>query len=139
MDYMQEFRKIMGETSDLALATAVDGTPNVRIVNFLWDETDKKLYFSTFQGMAKIEEIAKNNKVSFITIPVGNRSFVRVTEAVAVKSVKPIEDMRDAFVTKYPFFAQMFDTGLDKFVLYEIQFAKALVNLGFGEYGDVTL
>ncbi len=139
MDFMQEFTKIMSETSDLALATTTGDKPNVRIVNFIWDKDAKMLYFSTFQETPKIEEIAKNGNVSFITIPVGNRAFVRVTEATAMKSLKSIEDMQGIFVEKYPSFAQMFAMGLNMFVLYEIHFAKAYVNIDFGNFGEITL
>lgn len=140
MDYRQEFSKLMAETSDLALATVSGDAPNVRIINFIWDEADKVLYFSTFLGTPKIAELAKNGKVSFITVPPQNsRAFVRATEATALPSAKPMAEMRETFVHKYPFFAQMFDMGIDQFRLYEVRFDKAVVNLGFGDFGEVTV
>jgi general stress protein 26 len=139
MDYRQDFTRIMSETSDIALATVkADGTTNVRIINYLWDEDAKTVYFSTFKGTAKIEEIAANGKVSFITIPVGNRAFVRA-DATARPSTKSVDEMKEAFIAKYPFFAQMFAMGTDKFVLYELAFDNAHVNLEFGKFGEVTV
>ncbi|MEG0494610.1 MAG: pyridoxamine 5'-phosphate oxidase family protein, partial [Clostridia bacterium] len=48
MDYRKEFERMMRSQTAIALATSVDGFPNVRIVNFYYDTNQKTLYFSTF-------------------------------------------------------------------------------------------
>ena len=52
MNYLKEFEKIMLEQNEIALATAVGNIPNVRIVNFYFDERKKSiLYFSSFSSI----------------------------------------------------------------------------------------
>lgn len=48
MDYRKEFDRMMQSQAEIALATSVDGQPNVRIVNFYYDAAQKTLYFASF-------------------------------------------------------------------------------------------
>ncbi len=139
MDFMQDFERIMTNTAEMALATVNGDKPDVRVVDFYFCNDCKHVFISTFKGTGKIDHIAKNNNVSFTTIPVNTAEFVRVRNATAKESEKTVADLKDCFVGKYPMFEQMYAMGLDKFVIYEIEFKDAYVNRTFGEYGDVTL
>ena len=55
--------------TELALATCTDDQPNVRIVNFYFDEAAKAVLFSTFADNEKVKEFERNNSVAFTTIP----------------------------------------------------------------------
>ena len=48
MNMSNEFLRLMAAHQDLALATSVDNTPHVRIVNFVYAEEKKIVYFATF-------------------------------------------------------------------------------------------
>ena len=50
MNAKTEFLKIMAEQTTIALATSVNDIPNVRIVNFYFEPTENKIYFSSFKG-----------------------------------------------------------------------------------------
>lgn len=69
MNMSNEFLRLMAAHQDLALATSVDNTPHVCIVNFVYAEEKKLVYFATFPGNAKVGEIDANHTVSFTTIP----------------------------------------------------------------------
>ncbi len=139
MEFMQAFQEIMTNTREIALATSVDHSPNVRIVDYYWCNQCNVVYFCTMKQTAKVAELEKNSKVSFITVPVNTMAFVRVSDAVAKISSKSMEDMKDTFVGKYPQFEGMFAMGLDKFELYEITFTTANVSRNFGDFGQITL
>lgn len=59
MDYRKEFERMMQTQTAMALATAADGAPNVRIVNFYYDAETKALYFSTFSDNQKVAGLRK--------------------------------------------------------------------------------
>jgi uncharacterized pyridoxamine 5'-phosphate oxidase family protein len=139
MDILSEFNRIMKTTAYGSLATSTDGQPNVRIINFVWNEAEKVMYFCTFHGTSKIADIEKNGKVAFTTIPaIGLEEHVRVSRAVAKKSAKSVADVKGVLVEKYPHFEQMFAAGLEKFAIYEVRFEKADVVLGFGQHDVIN-
>jgi uncharacterized pyridoxamine 5'-phosphate oxidase family protein len=70
MDFAKEFDRIMAEQTEIALATCIDRSPNVRIVNFCFKNDSKGiLYFSTFADNQKVSEFVKDASVAFTTIP----------------------------------------------------------------------
>lgn len=87
MDYMKEFMRIMESQSTIALATAVENVPNVRIVNFCYDNQNKGiLYFSSFKNNCKVKKFTKNSQVAFTTIPIGTNEHVKTNKAIVQKS-----------------------------------------------------
>ena len=63
MDTIKEFKRIMDTQTEIALATiGIDGTPNVRIVNYYFNPTNNVLYFATFKDNEKVHEIIRNAK-----------------------------------------------------------------------------
>ena len=98
MDFSALYKEIITTASDMALASAVDNVPNVRIVNFICDETKNGvLYIATFSDNPKIAEFNQNDKVAFTTISVGNEQHVRVKGATVKKSSFSIDDIKSQF------------------------------------------
>jgi uncharacterized pyridoxamine 5'-phosphate oxidase family protein len=141
MDFLAEFGRIMKTSQDIAFATAVGEQPNVRRLGFIWNDTEKKLYFSTFKDTPKTVELGKNGKIAFFTIPKDNtEAHVRVNDAIAKLSAKTLAETKADFVSKYPMLEEAYSTmGFDPFVLYEIQIEKAEVFIGLGNSRTITL
>lgn len=131
---------MMTEQNKIALATCVNGTPNVRIVNFFYD-TQKKgiLYFSTFRNNPKVKEFQQNQNVAFTTVPTGSNEHVRVTKGTVQKSDLSIFDLKDDFIQKIPDYEMTIQQVGKKLDLYEIHFKKASVTIDFNQFGRVTL
>ncbi len=138
MDFIPAFKKIMAEQNELALATSVDNTPNVRILNFYYNPDKKGIaYFSTFRGNAKEDEFTKNNKVAFTTIPSSGNEHVRVHEAEVRKSEFNIYDLKEVFIKKVPDYETIIEQAGSQLVMYEIRFKTALVTLDVEKNGTV--
>ncbi|MCP4138629.1 MAG: pyridoxamine 5'-phosphate oxidase family protein [bacterium] len=139
MDFLQEFNRIMTDQGEIALATSVNDTPNVRIVNFYYN-TQKKgiLYFSTFRNNPKTKEFSQNNRVAFTTVPIGNNEQVRVNTATVQKSVFTIYDFKDAFSKKIPDYEMTIEQVGKQLDLYEIHFENASVTLDMTQSGTVA-
>lgn len=140
MDFMKEFNRIMNEQLEVALATSVDNIPNVRIVNFYYDEKNKGiLYFSTFKENNKILEFERNNQTSFTTIPQNKTEHVRVRNSVVKKSSLSIFDLKDEFSTKIPGYESTINDVGDYLELYELHFDKATVTLDYNNCDTISL
>ncbi len=137
MEAREVLENVMNNDGLIALATAVEGIPSVRMVSFLWD--DNKVYFTSFKGSPKNEQIDTNSKVSFTTIGNATGQCVRVTDAECKLAEVSITDVRDKFVAKTPQFEKAFDMAIDKMELYQIDFKKAKVTLGFRRIEEIEL
>ena len=93
----------MAEQTEMALATSVKDIPNVRIVNFYYDEETNKFFFISFKNSQKIQELAINNRIALTTVPKGDGRYVRIQGRVK-ESQLSIEDIRSVFVQKYPYY-----------------------------------
>lgn len=57
MDYKNVLSEILSKTNKIALATSVNGVPNVRIVNFCFEnEKPELLYFASDRENHKVAE-----------------------------------------------------------------------------------
>lgn len=141
MDFLQELNRIMEQNNKIALATAVDNIPNVRIVNFYYHPENKGIvYFSSFKGHPKTVEFTQNNIVAFTTIPGSDESaeHVRVKHATVKKSDKTIYDLKDQFIKKLPSYETLIAQAGDMLSVYEIHFKEAKVTLDVKQAGIVT-
>lgn len=128
--FNQAFEKMMEEQWEIALATSIGDHPNVRIVNFLFDQETKCLYFSTFIGNEKEKEFQQNDQIAFSTIPKGEgNGHIRVKEGRITKSTKTLFDLEKSFVRKMPFFKKNINQVGNMLVVYEITFDQAQVIL----------
>lgn len=136
----EAFKKIMSQQTTMALATSVKDQPNVRIVNFVYDEVKKCVYFSTFKGNEKIQEIEKNPTIAFTTVPEENGTeHVRVHFGKARKSQLTIYDLAVAFSKKIPGYDQNIVEAGEMLDLYEIHFDEVIVILGMGKRKKIEI
>jgi general stress protein 26 len=139
MDYRKEFERMMQTQTAMALATAADGAPNVRIVNFYYDTETKTLYFSTFSDNQKVVEFEKNTHVAFTTIPTNGEEHVRVKNGIVKKSSVSIEAIKDKFLTKMPKYIMSIPDVLHALLLFEITFHEADVVIDFEHMGAIVV
>ena len=131
MDYRKEFERMMQTQTAMALATAADGAPNVRIVNFYYDAETKALYFSTFGDNQKVAEFEKNPHAAFTTIPESGEEHVRVRNGIVRKSSVSVEAIKDQFLLKLPEYIMSIPDVLPALILFEITFDQADVVIDF--------
>ena len=135
MNTEKEFYRMMAAQTEIALATCMESVPNVRIVNFVFDEEKKLIYFSTFGNNDKVKEIESNTEIAFTTIPHRGNEHVRA-RGVVRKSDRTIYDLAEAFSKIVTGYADTLEQVGDLLVLYEISFTRANVILNF-ESADV--
>lgn len=130
MEAKKEFLRMINECEEIALATSIHDFPNVRIVNYYYDEKNNVMYFATYTGREKISEFWKNNNVSFTTIPMnrGKREHIRARGHVR-ESKKSILDLREEFSNKMADFAEIIDKYSNDLKVYEIKFSEVTVTL----------
>ncbi|EJU07146.1 pyridoxamine 5'-phosphate oxidase family protein [Fusobacterium hwasookii] len=140
MEAKKEFLRMINECEEIALATSVHDFPNVRIVNYYYDEKNNVMYFATYTGREKISEFWKNNNVSFTTIPMnrGKREHIRARGHVR-ESKKSILDLRTEFSNKMADFAEIIDKYSKDLKVYEIRFSEVTVTLDSRYYEKVSL
>lgn len=131
MDYRKEFERMMEKQTAIAIATAADGSPNVRIVNFYYASELKTLYFSTFGDNQKVAELEKNPCTAFTTIPTNGEEHVRVKTGIVRKSTVPIETIKDKFLSKMPEYIMSIPDVLPALTLFEITLEQAEVVIDF--------
>ena len=140
MEAKKEFLRMINECEEIALATSIHDFPNVRIVNYYYDEKNNVMYFATYTGREKISEFWKNNNVSFTTIPMnrGKRGHIRARGHVR-ESEKSILDLREEFSNKMADFAEIIDKYSKDLKVYEIRFSEVTVTLDSRYYEKVKL
>ena len=140
MEAKKEFLRMINECEEIALATSIHDFPNVRIVNYYYDEKNNVMYFATYTGRDKISEFWKNNNVSFTTIPMnrGKREHIRARGHVR-ESEKSILDLREEFSNKMADFAEIIDKYSNDLKVYEIKFSEVTVTLDSRYYEKVSL
>lgn len=140
MDFLQEFNRLMENTTNLALGTSVNAVPNVRILNFIHDSKNKGVvYFASFKGSTKTLEFSQNNIVAFTTIPFGTSEHIRVTNGIIQKSNLTIYDLKDEFIKKLPNYELTIEQAGHMLDVYEVHFKEANVILDIGKQSKVTL
>lgn len=140
MEAKKEFLRMINECVEIALATSIHDFPNVRIVNYYYDEKNNVMYFATYTGREKISEFWKNNNISFTTIPMnrGKREHIRARGHVR-ESKKSILDLREEFSNKMADFAEIIDKYSNDLKVYEIKFSEVTVTLDSRYYEKVSL
>ena len=140
MEAKKEFLRMINECEEIALATSIHDFPNVRIVNYYYDEKNNVMYFATYTGREKISEFWKNNNVSFTTIPMNRekREHIRARGHVR-ESEKSILDLREEFSNKMADFAEIIDKYSNDLKVYEIKFSEVTVTLDSRYYEKVKI
>ena len=140
MEAKKEFLRMINECVEIALATSIHDFPNVRIVNYYYDEKNNVMYFATYTGREKISEFWKNNNISFTTIPMnrGKREHIRARGHVR-ESEKSILDLREEFSNKMADFGEIIDKYSKDLKVYEIKFSEVTVTLDSRYYEKVKI
>lgn len=138
MDTKREFTRVMNTQTELALATCVDGQPNVRIVNFCFNEAAGVVLFSTFGDNEKVRELEASGKVAFTTIPHGGNEHVKA-RGTAQKSRRTVFDAAEGFIKKIPGYRDTIAQAGNSLVLFEVAFESAVVTLDFENIGVYDL
>lgn len=138
MDSKQAFIRLMDTQTEIALATCVDGQPNVRVVNFYFDAAASVVLFSTFGDNAKVNEFEANNKVAFTTIPHEGIEHIKAKGTIQ-KSTRTMFDVAEHFIKKIPGYKDTVEQAGDYLVLFEIAFESAVVTLDFENIGTYNM
>ena len=140
MEAKKEFLRMINECEEIALATSIHDFPNVRIVNYYYDEKNNIMYFATYTGREKISEFWKNNNISFTPIPMnrGKREHIRARGHVR-ESKKSILDLRTEFSNKMADFGEIIDKYSKDLKVYEIKFSEVTVTLDSRYYEKVKI
>ncbi|WMI79970.1 pyridoxamine 5'-phosphate oxidase family protein [Anaerotignum sp. MB30-C6] len=139
MDYRKEFERMMESQTEMALATAVDGMPNVRIINFYYDSDKKTLYFTSFADNQKVREVEKNPNIAFTTITTNGEEHVRVKNGIVRKSSLSVEEVKEKFLKKMPEYIMSIPDVLPSLILFEITFDHADVVIDFEHMDRIAL
>ena len=139
MDYRKEIERMMESQTSIALATAANGNPNVRIVNFYYDPQIGSLYFCTFRDNQKVAEFHQLPHVAFTTIPTNGEAHVRVKSAIVCKSLTTIEEIKPKFLAKMPEHIISNPDVLPSLDLIEVLFDLADVVLDFEHMATVVV
>lgn len=97
MNAKQEFIRLLSNQNEIALATCINGQPNVRIVNFYFDKTANVILFSTFGDNEKVKEFEINNRIAFTTIPHEGIEHIKAKGTIQ-KSNHNIHDVAEHFI-----------------------------------------
>lgn len=139
MNVSEVFKRIMKDQSEIAVATCSGDCPNVRVVNFFYDETNEGIvYFSSFGDNEKIVEFEKNNRVAFTSIPHKGNEHVRVKDGKVQKSNYTVYDMKEGFIKKIPDYEMTIEQVGEYLVLFEIHFIEVEVTLDFEQSGTLV-
>ena len=134
----QYFKALLAEQTEMALATSVKDIPNVRIVNFYYDEETKKLFFISFKNSHKIQELAINNRIALTTVPKGDGRYIRIQGRVK-ESQLSIENIRSVFVQKYPYYQDIIEQHSNSLQLFEVSFSDAFLVLDNNQVEKIKL
>jgi len=130
MNTKKEFYRVMATQTEIALATSIENIPNVRLVNFIFDEEKDIIYFTTFGDNEKVKEFEVNDQVAFTTVPHNGNEHVRASGVVR-KSEMTIFDVAESFKEKIISYGNTIEQAGEFLVLYEISFTEAVVTLDF--------
>lgn len=139
MDIKQAYIQVLTKANRIALATAINDIPNVRIVNFCF-EADRPdvLYFASDRSNQKVKEFQSNEHVAFTTVPGEGIEHARSNHATVVQSKRSITDMAAAFIAKIPGYDETIAAIGDDLDVFEIHAADAFVILDFETAGPVA-
>jgi len=134
----KDFVRIMHTQSKIALATSTNNLPNVRIVNFYFEEQTNTMFFATFRNNDKVKEFEINSNIAFTTIPDQGNEHVKARGTVQ-KSKRTIFDVAAGFTNKIPDYKETIEQAGESLVLFEIKFITATVTLDFENIANITL
>jgi len=140
MNDVSNYLKILGQTNEIALATAIENVPNVRIVNFCFNPKNPGvLYFASDITNNKVREFEQNNVIAFTTVPAdGGIPHIRSVRAAVEISGRSMDEMAPLFISAIPGYDEAIAAIGDALTVFEIHVMEAVVITGFEEPDFVT-
>ncbi len=130
---LSDLAQVLGGANKVAYATSLQDVPNLRIVNFVWDETTPGiLYFASVRDSQGVQEFLASKRIAFSTVPETGNAHVASNHATGQKSQRTLAQMQAQFLAQVPGFDHVLDLIGAKLALYEIQMTSAEVDLGLG-------
>ncbi|MFV0350710.1 MAG: pyridoxamine 5'-phosphate oxidase family protein [Oscillospiraceae bacterium] len=141
MDLLQLFNQEMASLKFMSLATSVNNMPNVRVVNFGYNPaTPRLVYFSTFKGNQKIEEMAENANVALMPLPLLDTADIQVRiTGKARPSTLTLQQLTPMMTAKDPGFAETSHNVGPMLTVYEVEITHATLTLGMNDAVEVPL
>lgn len=125
--------QVLGGANKVAYATSLDNVPNLRIVNFVWDETTPNvLYFASVRDSRGVQEFLASDRIAFSTVPETGNAHVASNQATGQASQRTLAQMQPQFLAQVPDFAHVLELIGPKLALYEIRVTSAEVDQGLG-------
>ncbi|KRM57697.1 hypothetical protein [Secundilactobacillus malefermentans] len=125
--------KVFDGANKLAYATSIDGIPNLRIVNFVWEkETPNIIYFASVRDSKGVQEFLSSEKIAFSTVPEEGNAHVASNNAVGIASKRTLAEMKDKFLADVPDFDKVLALIGDQLDVYEIHIQSTEADLGLG-------
>lgn len=123
--------QVLGGANKVAYATSLDNVPNLRIVNFVWDETTPNvLYFASVRDSRGVQEFLASDRIAFSTVPETGNAHVASNQATGQASQRTLAQMQPQFLAQVPDFAHVLELIGPKLALYEIRITSAEVDQG---------
>jgi len=139
MSAINKYQEVLKNTNEIALATAVENIPNVRIVNFCYNpEQPNILYFASDRDNRKVTEFAQNNIIAFTSVPTEGIPHVRSIKAIVQKSNHTINDVAQLFISAISGYDKTISAIGDRLDVFEIHVSEAMVISGFEEPDFIT-
>lgn len=140
MDMKELFVKYMGDVTNVALATSVDGKPNVRAVSIGFDEaTPGVIYFNTFAGSNKAAELKSNPSVTFIPFPDKSDTSVTIrVSGTASPAEIPVERIAELIGRHLPQYGEEIPKMGEHGALFQVKYEQAEISLGMNPPEIIT-
>lgn len=134
METIRTYVQILGDTTELALATSVENVPNVRIISYIFNaQQPGVLYFATDRLSSKVAEMLLNNKVAFTTIPRKGVAHIRSHKAIVKKSALTMGDVQELFIKDVDGYAETIAAIGGSLDIYELHAKEAMIVTGMEE------
>lgn len=135
MTHTEAFTQIMQTTETMALATSVQSMPNVRVVNFAYDNKyPNSVFFTTFKGNQKIKDFSQNENVAILPLPASADAPAQVRIFGKVKKADlPLSEIGQMITAKAPYFAETLSQAGPMLEAYEVVFDKAAITIGMDD------
>lgn len=123
----EAFIQTLNDTALIALASAGEAGPNVRLMDFIFDADAKTIYVPTSSRSRKCAEFEVNDTVALTTIPHGPGPIVRIQGAKIAKSDKTVAELEDALIAKRMGIAHLIGAWGETGVVYAIHVAGGVI------------
>lgn len=140
MNKQTQYDAILSATHVLALATSVDGIPNVRLVNVVRMPGQAHiLLFASHRNNRKVEEFPKNSAVAFTTVPSEGVAHVRSLDAMVRPSTLTIAEAAPLFLKQIPGYDEALRAIGEHLDVYEILIRTATITQGMSGCEEITV